>query len=169
MTLPLSPRRGGFLRAFGCGWFIKEFLIGKSPYGSVAVDPRVGACQAEIFFEYKQALRKITAIDKATRVEEKRARREQRAIDPARIEALADKYLSLMPYKAYGCRYHSFVTYFALLRKLRWVEPSGREEPSEFQDNYPAGQPRRYYRLTEAGVHASDTAWANPHFALYGT
>jgi len=76
--------------------------------------------------------------------------------------------LAGMPYKATGCRYHSFVTYFSTLRRLGWVELSCKEEPSSFQDNYPSGQPRKYYRLTQAGQSASDAAWANPQFALYG-
>ena len=55
-----------------------------------------------------------------------------------------------------------------MLRRLGWVELSGREEPSAFQDNYPEGPPRRYYRLTAAGRAAGDAAWANPRLALYG-
>jgi hypothetical protein len=55
-----------------------------------------------------------------------------------------------------------------MLRKLGWVEPSGKVEASAFQDNYPQGQPRIYYRLTRAGMLASEHEWANPHRALYG-
>lgn len=50
MTIPLRPERGGFLRPFGYGWFIREFLLGKAPYGSPAIDPEQGAPQAEIFY-----------------------------------------------------------------------------------------------------------------------
>ena len=81
---------------------------------------------------------------------------------------LFKKYLVRMPYKAQGCRYHSFVTYFSILQKLGWVEYTGKEEPSAFQDNYPEGQPRKYFRLTPAGMAAPDSAWTNPHKALYG-
>ena len=77
-------------------------------------------------------------------------------------------YLARLPYKAWGCRYHSFVVYFSNLQRLGWVEATGREEPSAFQDHHPPGQPRRYYRLTKAGKKAGDAAWANPHLALYG-
>jgi len=73
-----------------------------------------------------------------------------------------------MPYKANGCRYHSFVTYFSNLQKLGWVEFTGKEEKSSFQDNYPEGQPRKYFRLTPAGISAPDSAWSNPHQSLYG-
>jgi len=164
----LKPVRGGFLRPFGCGWFIREFLLGNGPYGSPVIDPEVGACQADVFYHYKMALMKATAVDKATRVEEKRARREKRSINPENIEELAKRYLARTPYKAQGCRYHSFVVYFSNIQRLGWVEATGREEPSAFQEHYPPGQPRRYFRLTEAGRGASETAWANPYLALYG-
>jgi len=168
MTLPLRPQRGGFLRPFGCGWFIREFLSGHGPNGSPRIDPEVGAPQSDIFHDYKVALMKATALDRATRVEERRARWEKRSIDPDNIEKLAERYLARMPYKAQGCRYHSFVTYFSNLQRLRWVEFTGREEASAFQDHYSPGPPRRYYHLTKAGREAGDAAWSNPYLALYG-
>ena len=164
----LRPARGGFLRPFGCGWFIREFLLGNGPNGSPRIDPAIGACQADIFYHYKTALLKAIAVDRATRREERQARREKRPIDPERIETLTERYLAKTPYKATSCRYHSFVVYFSNLQRLSWVEPSGKEEPSAFQDHHPLGPPRRYYRLTHAGKEASDTAWANPQLALYG-
>ncbi len=114
------------------------------------------------------ALTPFTALDKATRAEEKRAKREKRPISPDNIETLTRQYLARMPYKAQGCRYHSFVTYFSTLRHLGWVELSGKVEASSFQEHYPSGQPRKYYRLTVSGRLASDAAWANPFLALYG-
>ena len=168
MALQLKPTRGGFLRPFGCGWFIREFLLGHGPNGSPRIDPMVGAPQADIFYHYKTALIKATAVDRATRREEKQARREKRAIDPEEIEILTERYLARIPYKTTSCRYHSFVVYFSNLARLRWVEFTGREEASAFQDHYPPGPARRYYRLTKAGQEAGDAAWANPHLALYG-
>ena len=165
---PLKPKRGGFLRPFGCGWFIREFLLGNGPYGSPKIDPDVGAPQADIFHHYKMALRNEAALDKATRVEEKRARRSKQPIDPDNIDRRAERYLARMPYKAWGCRFHSFVVYFSTLRRLEWVETTGKEEPSAFQDHYPPGPPRRYFRLTKAGREAGDAAWSNPHRTLYG-
>ena len=164
----LKPARGGFLRPFGCGWFIRQFLLGHGPYDTPRINPRVGAPQAEIFHYYKTALIRTTALDRATRVEEKQARREKRLIDPDRIEELAERYLASMPYKAQGCRFHSFVVYFSTIQRLGWVKATGKEEPSAFQDHYPKGQPRKYFRLTKAGREAGDAAWANPHLALYG-
>jgi len=164
----LRPARGGFLRPFGCGWFIREFLLGHGPEGSSGIAPDVGACQADIFYHYKLALMRTTALDRATRAEEKRARRERRAIDPDEIERLTERYLARIPYKSTSCRYHSFVVYFSNLHRLGWVEFTGREEASAFQDHYPPGPPRRYFRLTDAGRAASDAAWSNPYLALYG-
>lgn len=92
----LKPRRGGFLRPFGCGWFIREFLMGNAPNGSPKVDPDIGAPQADIFHHYKLALMRATALDRAVRTEEKRARREKQTIDPANEEA--DLNLSLLDY-----------------------------------------------------------------------
>jgi len=165
----LKPKRGGFLRPFGCGWFIREFLLGNAPCGSPSLDPNVGAPQADIFHHYKMAIIRATAIDRATRQEEKLARRQKRPISPDNIDLLINKYLARMPYKANGCRYHSFVTYFSTLRRLGWVEPSGIKEASSFQGSYPAGQPRVFYRLTAAGRVADDGAWINPQATLYGT
>jgi hypothetical protein len=163
----LRPARGGFLRPFGCGWFIHEFLLGHGPHDSPSIDPEIGSPQAVIFHEYKIALIKATALDRATRAEEKKARKERRLINPDNIEGLAERYMARLPYKATGCRYHSFVIYFSNLQRLGWVEFTGREEPSGFQDHYSQGQPKRYYRLTDTGRTASNAAWSNPLVALY--
>ena len=168
MVEPLKPARGGFLRPFGCGWFIREFLSGHGPNGSPKINPDVGAPQADIFYHYKTTLLKAIAVDRATRQEERQARREKRSISPENIERLTEKYLARSPYKSTSCRYHSFIVYFSNLVRLRWVEFTGREEASAFQDHYPAGMPRRYFRLTDAGRAASDAAWSNPYLALYG-
>jgi len=72
----LKPTRGGFLRPFGCGWYIREFLMGNGPGESPQIDPNTGAPQANIFYHYKNALLKATAYDKATRVETRRAKKE---------------------------------------------------------------------------------------------
>jgi hypothetical protein len=165
---PLKPKRGGFLRPIGLGLFIRDYLLGKGPLGALRIDPAVGSYQAEIFYQYKMALIRTTAVDRATRIEEKYAKKEKRTIDPARIEQLTDRLIARMPYKAQGCRSHSFTTYFSMLQKLKWVEPTGQEEKSAFQLNYPEGQPRKYFRISTKGRKAKITDWANPHAALYG-
>ena len=167
MTLELKPKRGGFLRPFGCGIFIRDFLLGLGPYDSARINPDIGAPQADIFREYKNALRRITADDMAARQEEKQAMKANRAIDPGNIEALTMKYLEKMPYKSWGCRYSSYLKYFTLIKRLGWAEPSGKVEPSEYQDHYAPGQPRIYFRLSEKGKTAPDSQWANPYKTLY--
>ena len=168
MAMLLKPRRGGFLRPFGCGWFIREFLLGNGPEGSPGIDPDVGAPQADIFYYYKRALLGAIAMDRATRHEERQAKREKRPISPDGIEKLTALYLARTPYKVNSCRYHSFVVYFSNLQRLGWVEFTGKEQRSTLQDNYAQGQPRKYFRLTMAGRLAGDAAWANPLSALYG-
>jgi len=167
VTLPLKPSRGGFLRPFGCGQFVREFLSGNSPHNSPVIEPEVGAPQSDIFYHYKQALRRATAEDRAIRQEEEIAKREKRPIAPDNIETLAQKYLERLSYKSKGCRYHSFVNYFSTLQKLGWVEPSGVVEASAFQANYPQGKPRIYFHLAEKGKSAPDYLWADPRKTLY--
>lgn len=131
------------------------------------IDPNVGAPQADIFYYYKRALLRAIALDRATRQEEWQAKREERPISPDGIEKLTERYLARTPYKVNSCRYHSFVVYFSNLQRLGWVEFTGEEKPSAFQDHYSKGQPRKYFRLTSAGRLAG-SAWSNPLFALYG-
>jgi len=142
--------------------------MGRGPEGSPQIDPEVGAPQADIFRQYKEALIRATALDRATREEERRSRREKRSIRPDEIDRLANKYMNRTPYKSKGCRFHSFVVYFSSLQRLGWVQATGVEERSAFQDHYAPGPPRRFYKLTAAGREANDRAWANPHRALYG-
>ena len=168
MVEALRPAKGGFVRSFGTGWFIREFLAGHSPYGSPRIDPARGSPQADIFHWYKLSLIRTSATDKAIRHEENQARQEGRRIDPDKIDTLIDRYISKLPFKTSFCRYHSFVSYFNILQQLHWVEPSGITEPSTIQDNYSGAPPRTFYRLTETGISASDKGWANPRAALYG-
>jgi hypothetical protein len=90
MVLRMRPSRGGFLRPFGCGWFIREFLLGNGPYGSPDIEPDTGAPQADIFYYYKNALRYVSAGDRAVKAEEKKAKKEKRSIDPSNIETLTN-------------------------------------------------------------------------------
>ena len=157
------------MRPFGCGWFIRELLLGNAPQGAPKIAPDTGAPQADVFYQYKNALMRVKALDDATREEESRARRENRPLSPEAIERLTEQYLARLPYKSIGCNYHSFVVYFSTLQRLGWVEFTGREEQSAFQDHYPAGNARKFFRLTQKGKQAPDSAWANPHKYLYGS
>ncbi|MDD5094550.1 MAG: hypothetical protein PHV74_09255 [Dehalococcoidia bacterium] len=158
---------GGFLRPFGCGWFIREFLLGNGPEGSPRIDPTVGSTQSDIFYHYKTALMRATATDRGTAEEERISKREERNFDPSRAEDQAKYYLSKLRYRSKGARYHSFVVYFSNLRRLGWVEATGEEEPSQFQENYPPGPPRIYYRLTATGRSTSPSTWRDPLKTLY--
>jgi len=126
--LEIRPNRGGFLRPFGCGWFIREYLLGNGPEGSHAIDPERGAAQADRIYEreLKRVSRKFTHM-----------------------------------------RYHSFLMYFGVLKRLGWVETTSETEPSAMQDNYPPAPQRTYYRLTKKGIEAGDEFWSNPLFTLY--
>lgn len=64
MTLPLKPKRGGFLRPFGCGEFIRDFLLGLVPHGSQKINAKMGASQSAIFRQYKLALMRAIALDR---------------------------------------------------------------------------------------------------------
>lgn len=64
-------------------------------------------------------------------------------------------YLARIPYKLTRMRYHSFLTYFGMLKRLGWVEPTGRVETSIAQEmmalepgdkSRSTGQPRVYCR-----------------------
>ena len=166
--LPLMPGRGGFLRPFGCGWFIREFLLGHGPEGSAVIDPDNGAPQADIFYHYKTALHRAYARDTVDWENEERIRKGKPIYTPEEYTERAAWFLSRIPYKLFKCRFHSFVVYFSNLQRLGWVEATGKEEFSEFQDHYAPGQPRKYFRLTKVGKEAGDAAWANPLRALYG-
>lgn len=75
MTIPLRPPIGGFLRPFGCAWFITEFLKGNGPEGSCKIDPDIGAPMVDIHYQYKTALHRAYAEDAVAWNEEERRRK----------------------------------------------------------------------------------------------
>jgi len=166
VTLDLRPTRGGFLRPFGCGWFIREFLLGKGPEGSRAINPEQGAPQADINFEYKEALARATAKERAERII---SRMVVSGVDVTEeyAERIYERELKRVSRKFTHMRYHSFLMYFGVLRRLGWVETTGQTETSSIQENYPPAPERTYYRLTKEGIAAGDELWSNPLFTLY--
>jgi len=64
-------------------------------------------------------------------------------------------------------RYHSFLMYFGVLKRLGWVETTEETQPSAIQDNYPPDPSRTYYRLTKNGIEVGEDLWSNPLFTLY--
>jgi hypothetical protein len=168
--LPIRPTRGGFLRPFGCGWFIREFLLGHAPEGSIKIDPEVGACQEDIFYHYKLALHRAYAEDAVAWENDDRVRAGKEPYTELEYAERVDWHLRRIPYKLVKARYHSFQRYFHWLKQLGWVEPTGREEKSSVQEvmpDYPQAPPRRYYRLTKKGKEAPDYQWSNPQLTLY--
>lgn len=166
MEMELRPSRGGFLRPFGCGWFIREYLQGNGPEGSPRIDPEKGAPQADINYEYKEALAKATARERAERVISKQV---VRGVDITEeyAEEIYQKQLKKVSRKFTHMRYHSFLMYFGVLKRLGWVELTKETEPSAYQEKYSLGPDRVYYRLTASGCAASDQSWSNPLFTLY--
>jgi len=167
MVEVLRPPRGGFLRPFGCGWFIREFLLGHGPMGSPRIDPEVGAPQSDIHRYYKEALHRAYAEDMVAWEEEERIRKKLAPLTIEEAEERARYYLERIPYKLTRMRYPSFTRYFSHLKRLGYVEETGREEPSLVQNSYPPAPPRRYYRLTEAGKKATLEELSDPVMTLY--
>ncbi len=166
MVMDLRPSRGGFLRPFGCGWFIREYLLGKGPEGSQAIDPERGAAQSDINYEYKEALARATARERAERIIS-RLVVSGADVTEEDAESVYQRELKRVSRKFTHMRYHSFLMYFGVLKRLGWVEETGDTEASSIQDNYPPAPSRTYYRLTEVGKQAGDDPWSNPLFTLY--
>ncbi len=169
MALTLKPTKGGFLRPFGCGEFIRDYLMGGGPYGTAGIDPSRGAPTSDILSAYKSALLQAHAEDMVAISLEK-------GIDLSLEEAL-------LRISHHLGRVHSpsFYRYFHLLKQLGWVEATGEEEgslpggmPGARVEATSSGttlvevpQPRRYYRLTAKGRAAPDAAWRATPFKPY--
>ena len=166
MVMRLAPSRGGFLRPFGCGWFIREFLLGNGPEGSKEIDPKQGSTQADINFEYKEALARATARERAEKLISNMVLKGTDVTEED-AEEIYQAELKRVSRKFTHMRYHSFLMYFGVLKRLGWVEPTEKTEPSTLQDNYPAAPQRVYYRLTKTGIRAGQELWQNPLFTLY--
>jgi hypothetical protein len=166
MVIRLAPTRGGFLRPFGCGWFIREYLLGNGPEGSKRIDPKRGAPQADINFEYKEALARATARERAERIISNMVVKGS-DVSEEEAEKIYQRELKKVSRKFTHMRYHSFLMYFGVLKRLGWVETTDRTEASAIQDNYPSAPERIYYRLSNNGIDASHELWSNPLFTLY--
>ena len=164
--MEIRPNRGGFLRPFGCGWFIREYLLGNRPEGSRAIDPQQGAPQADINFEYKEALARATARERAERIISRMVV-SGTDVTEEQADRIYERELKRVSRKFTHMRYHSFLMYFGVLKRLGWVETTSETEPSAIQDNYPPAPQRTYYRLTKKGIEAGDEFWSNPLFTLY--
>ncbi len=173
MVIQMRPARGGFLRPFGCGWFIREFLLGHGPEDSPQIDPNKGAVQEDIFYYYKVSLHKAYSQDVVAWENDERVRAGKGPYTEEEYAERVDWHLRRIPYKLVKARYHSFQRYFHWLKQLRWVEATGIEEKSSVQENVEISRseagltpyetpPRKYYRLTREGIEAPDYQWSNP-------
>ncbi len=133
----LRPARGGFMRPFGCGWFIREFLLGKGPGGSKKIDLARGATQSDINYEYKEAMAKATAREHAERVI---SRMVVSGVDVTEEQAdnIYQRELKRVSRKFTHMRYHSFLIYFGVLKRLGWVETTN----TPFLNHSHSGLPR---------------------------
>ena len=161
------PTNGGFLRPFGTGWFIIGFLKGNGPADSKEIDPDIGAPMTDIHYEYKSALHRAHVRDVVEREEERHIRRGGKAFTEEEYNERIQYYLSRIPYKLLKMRYSSFTRYFGHLKRLGWVQESGRTEPSTIQDDYPPAPSRVFYHLTESGWSASMVEISDPVMTLY--
>ncbi len=155
------------MRPFGTAWFVVEFLKGNGPRDSKLIDPAVGAPMTDIHSEYKLALLRAHAKDAVEKAEEKQIRHGQSAFTEQEYNQLFEHYLSRIPYKLTKMRYASFTRYFGHLKRLGWVEETGKTEPSAIQGDYPEAPSRVFYRLTETGWKATPDQVSNPVRALY--
>jgi hypothetical protein len=121
MVMGLRPEKGGFLRPFGCGWFIREFLLGKGPEGSRTIDPAFGAAQSDINYEYKEALARATARERAEKIISKLVL-SGADVTEDEAERIYERELKRVSRKFTHMRYHSFLVYFGVLKRLGWVE-----------------------------------------------
>ena len=99
--------------------------------------------------------------------EERRIRRGKPAYTEEEYRERLQYFLDRIPYKLHKMRYASFTRYFGHLKRLRWVEETGKTEPSTFQDDYPPAPSRVFYRLTKAGWKATALEISDPLMTLY--
>jgi len=140
--------------------------MGHGPEGSGVIDPERGSTQSDINYAYKEALARATARERAERII---SRMVVSGVDVTeeKAENIYQRELKRISRKFTHMRYHSFLVYFGVLKRLGWVEETGRTEPSTIQDYHPPAPDRMYYRLTEKGKEAPDEYWSNPLFTLY--
>lgn len=162
---------GAITRApFGTGVFIRDFLLGTGRDGTTVIDPDTGSPQSDIHAAFKQAVQQVLAEDVVAQVIEQRIRQGLGVLPSPEEELLLERAKELIPQKFTAARYHSFVTYFHMLKRLGWVEPTpdpdapGQllEERSAMQDVYSGAPPRRFYRITQLGRDAPTDEWMAP-------
>jgi len=140
--------------------------MGNGPEGSTPIDPDRGAPQADINYEYKEALARATARESAEKIISRMVLAGT-DVTEEQAEKIHERELKKVSRKFTHMRYHSFLVYFGMLKRLKWVGATSESENSSIQDNYPEAPDRTYYRLTQAGREADEDLWSNPQYALY--
>ncbi len=135
--MELRPSKGGYLRPFGAGWFVREYLLGNGPEGSTKINPDTGAAQADINYEYKEALARATAREHAEKIIS------DMVVSGADVteedaENVYQRQLKKVARKFTHMRYHSFLMYFGVLKRLGWVEATN----TPFLNHSYSGLPR---------------------------
>jgi len=128
--------------------------------------PQRGATQTDINYEYKEALARATARERAERIIS-RLVVGGADVTQEQAEDIYQRELKKTSRKFTHMRYHSFLMYFGVLKRLGWVETTEETQPSAMQDNYPPAPSRTYYRLTKNGIEVGEDLWSNPLFTLY--
>ena len=132
----------------------------------MAINPFRGSTQSDINYEYKEASARATAREHAEKIISNMVLSGIEVTEDD-AESIYQRQLKRISRKFTHMRYHSFLVYFGMLKKLGWVEATHETEPSTIQDNYSEAPGRIYYRLTKIGKEAGNDLWSNPLFALH--
>ena len=114
----------------------------------------------------KESLARATAREHAERIISRLVFKDS-DVTEEQADTIYQRELKRISRKFTHMRYHSFLMYFSVLKRLGWVEPTSETEPSAIQGSYPPAPERTFYRLTKKGVEAGDELWSNPLFTLY--
>ena len=125
-----------------------------------------GAAQADICYQYKEGIARATGHAHAEKIISDLVVNGA-DVSEEEAERIYQRELKKVSRKFTHMRYHSFLMYFGVLKRLGWVETTSETEQSSLQDNIPAAPQRVYYRLTQKGIEAGTELWSNPLFTLY--
>ncbi len=139
--------------------------MGYGPEDSPVIDLQEGAPQADIRNYYWEAIERRIIRDKIERELSKQVVK-GRELTAELEDEIEERYRYWRPSKISRMRYHSFVVYFGLLKRLGWVDEV-KEEPSGPGEYHEMFHPRRYYRLTETGKSATSEQLRDPIMTLY--
>jgi len=91
--------------------------MGKGPEGSRVIDPLRGATQADINFEYKEALARATARERSERIISRMVL-SGADVTEEQADRIYERELKRISRKFTHMRYHSFLMYFGVLKRL---------------------------------------------------